>query len=144
MTGMTKQPALSYAITTTVPASFADTLAATRQALADQGFGILTEIDIQATLKAKLDVAVPAQVILGACRPSLAHAALQAEPGIGLLLPCNVVVRGIDEHTTRVQAMDPDIMVTMTNNPTLAPVAADARARLTAAVDSLRPSPPTG
>ena len=84
---------MSYALTTTVRRPFADTLAATRTSLADQGFGILTEIDIQATLKAKLDVDVPPQVILGACRPPLAHAALQVEPSVGLLLPCNVVVR---------------------------------------------------
>jgi uncharacterized protein (DUF302 family) len=126
-----------YAIATTVAGSFGATLSATRKALAEQGFGVLTEIDMQATLKVKLDVDIPAQVILGACRPPLAHAALQAEPAIGLLLPCNVVVRALDENTTRVEAMDPDVMVTMTNNPNLAPVAAEARVRITAALESL-------
>ena len=82
-----------YAITATVLGSFDGVLAATRQALADQGFGVLTEIDMRATMKAKLDVDIAPQVILGACRPPLANAALQAEPSIRLLLPCNVVVR---------------------------------------------------
>ena len=128
---------MSYAITTTVLAPFDKTLAATRQALSEQGFGVLTEIDIQATLKAKLDVDTAPQVILGACRPPLAYAALQAEPSIGLLLPCNVVVRAIDEQRTLVEAMDPGAMVTMTGNPELAPVAEDARTRLSAALESL-------
>src|SRR5450759_4050164 len=93
---------MSYALTTTVRSPFADTLAATRASLVDQGFGILTEIDIQVTLKAKLDVDIQPQVILGACRPPLAHAALQVEPSVGLLLPCNVVVRTLDDETTAV------------------------------------------
>src|SRR5665811_880584 len=100
---------VSYALTTTVHRSFADTLDATRASLSDQGFGILTEIDIRATLKAKLDVDVPAQVILGACRPPLAYAALQVEPSVGLLLPCNIVVRSLDEATTIVETIDPNI-----------------------------------
>ncbi len=132
--------AQNYALTVTVPRPFSETLSATRQALAEQGFGVLTEIDIQATLKAKLDVDTAAQVILGACRPPLAYAALQAEPSIGLLLPCNVVVRTLDERHTRVDAMDPDVMVTLTGNPGLAAVAADARTRLSAALAALQPS----
>jgi len=131
---------MSYAITTSVHRPFTESLSATRQALSEQGFGILAEIDMQATLKAKLDVDIPPQVILGACRPLLAHAALQAEPSIGLLLPCNVVVRALGEHLTKVEAMDPDVMVSMTNNPNLAPVAADARTRLRAALESLSPA----
>lgn len=79
---------MSYALTTTIHRPFGHTLAATRASLVDQGFGILTEIDIRAALKAKLDVDIPPQVILGACRPPLAHAALQVEPSVGLLLPC--------------------------------------------------------
>lgn len=132
--------AQQYAITMTVPRSFTETLSATRQALAEKGFGILTEIDMQGTLKAKLDVGIAAQVILGACRPALAYAALQAESSIGLLLPCNVVVRSLDEGHTRVEALDPDLMVTLTGNPGLAAVAADARTRLLAALDSLQHS----
>jgi len=104
---------------------------------------VLTEIDMQATLKAKLGVDIAPQVILGACRPPLAHAALQVEPSIGLLLPCNVVVRAIDGDRTRVETIDPDIMVSVAGNPDLQPVATEARTRLTAALHSLQPSPPT-
>ncbi len=128
---------MSYAISTTLDRPFAATLDATRSALADQGFGVLTEIDLAATLKAKIDAQIPAQVILGACRPPLAYAAVQAEPSIGLLLPCNVVVRAVDENTTRVEAIDPTVMVTMTGNDALVDVAADAHARLSAALAAL-------
>lgn len=128
---------MRYGLSTTVVRDFAETLDATREALAEQGFGVLTEIDVAATLKEKIDVDVPAQVILGACRPPLAHAALQAEPSIGLLLPCNVVVRDIGEGTTSVEAIDPEIMEKLTENDQLADVSADARQRLQAALDSL-------
>ena len=128
---------MSYALTTTVHRPFAETLVATRVSLTDQGFGVLTEIDIQATLKAKLDVDVPAQVILGACRPPLAHAALQAEPSVGLLLPCNVVVRSLDDDTTIVEALDPKIMVSLTQNDALSSVADEAGRRLSAALETL-------
>ena len=131
---------MSYALTTTVRRSFVDTLAATRVSLADQGFGILTEIDIQATLKSKLDVDVPPQIILGACRPPLAHAALQAEPSLGLLLPCNVVVRFLDDDTTVVEALDPQVMVKLTQNEALSSVAEEAGQRLAAALDTLTPA----
>jgi len=132
---------MSYALTTTVRHPFADTLTATRASLADQGFGILTEIDIQATLKAKLDVDVPPQVILGACRPPLAHAALQAEPSVGLLLPCNVVVRALDDDVTIVEALDPKVMVSLTQNDALSSVADDAGQRLAAALETLTHAP---
>jgi uncharacterized protein (DUF302 family) len=128
---------VSYALTTTVRRPFAETLEAARASLADQGFGILTEIDIQATLKAKLGVDVPPQVILGACRPPLAHAALQVEPSIGLLLPCNIVVRTLDDDTTVVEALDPKVMVSLTQNDALASVANEAGQRLAAALDAL-------
>jgi uncharacterized protein (DUF302 family) len=97
---------------------------------------VLTEIDIKATLKKKLDVDVPAQVILGACRPPLAHAALQAEPSIGLLLPCNVVVRETEDGTV-VEAVDPQTMVAMTDNGDLQTVADEAKERLEKALASL-------
>ena len=128
---------MSYALTTTVRRSFVDTLDATRASLTDQGFGVLTEIDIQATLKAKLDVDVPAQVILGACRPPLAHAALQVEPSVGLLLPCNVVVRYLDDERTVVEALDPKVMVSLTGNDALSSIADEADRRLAAALDTL-------
>ncbi len=135
---------MGYALSTTTAHGFDDTLQQTRDALAEQGFGVLTEIDVQATLKTKLDVDTPPQVILGACRPPLAHAALQAEPSIGLLLPCNVVVRALDDAHTLVEAMDPAVMVTLTGNTTLEPVAAEARARLRAALDALTATPVKG
>ena len=131
---------MSYVLSTTLEQGFEQTLDATRTALADQGFGILTEIDVKATLKAKLDIDVPSHIILGACRPPLAHAALQVEPSVGVLLPCNVVVRTLDEHHTVVEAMDPKTMVDLTANDALADVAAEAGTRLSAALTSLSPS----
>lgn len=131
---------MSYTLNTTVRRSFSETLDATRVSLTDQGFGVLTEIDIQATLKAKLDVDIPAQVILGACRPPLAYAALQAEPSVGALLPCNVVVRYLDDETTVVEALDPKVMVTLTHNDALSLVADEAGRRLAAALDTLAPA----
>ena len=128
---------MGYALSATVDRPYETVLAQVRTALADQGFGILTEIDLKATMKAKLDAELAPQVILGACRPSLALAALQAEPSIGLLLPCNVVVRSTDDQATVVEALDPHIMVALTANPDLGPVADDASSRLTAALDSL-------
>ena len=128
---------MSYAIRTTIEQPYDAVVAQVRAALADQGFGVLTEIDIKATMKAKLDADVAPQVILGACRPPLALAALQAEPSIGLLLPCNVVVRALDESTTAVEAVDPQLMVSMTDNAELQGVADDATDRLRAALDSL-------
>ena len=128
---------MSYALTVTVDQPFENALEAARAALSEQGFGILTEIDLAATLKAKLDEDIAPQVILGACRPPLAYAAIQAEPSIGLLLPCNVVVRSLEDGKTLVEAMDPAVMVTLTGNQSLADVAADARARLSTALTSL-------
>jgi uncharacterized protein (DUF302 family) len=128
---------MSYALSTTVVRDFTETLDATRAALAEQGFGVLTEIDLSATLKEKIGVDVPPQVILGACRPPLAYAAVQAEPSIGLLLPCNVVVRDTGDGTTVVEAVDPSVMETLTRNDKLAEVSAEARERLQAALDSL-------
>src|SRR5215217_2253012 len=101
----------TYTLSATVDGPYAEVLEATRAALADQGFGILTEIDLAATMKVKLDVDLPPQVILGACRPPLAHAAIQVDPSIAAVLPCNVVVRSLDPMTTVVEAFDPDAML---------------------------------
>ena len=131
---------MSYGITTTVDQPFAPTLVAVKDALKAQGFGILTEIDMAATMKAKLDVDIAPQVILGACNPPLAHRALQVEDQIGLLLPCNVVVRSLPDGRTEVAAIDPQVMVTMTGNTALAAVADDAAALLGAALRSLMPT----
>lgn len=126
-----------YAITVTRTAGFADTVEATRAALAEQGFGVLTEIDIAATMKAKLDLELAPHLILGACNPLLASQALAAEPTVGVLLPCNVVVRALDAEHTVVEAMDPAIMSQLSDNPTLADVAGQARALLTDALRTL-------
>ncbi|GAB2753891.1 DUF302 domain-containing protein [Terrabacter koreensis] len=131
---------MDYTLTTTVEADFDVTLAETRARLAEVGFGVLTEIDLASTLKAKLGVDIAPQGILGACRPPLAHAALKAEPSIGVLLPCNVVVRSIGEGHTLVEAMDPATMVELTGNDRLADIAADAHDRLTQALQALTAS----
>ncbi len=128
---------MSYDLTVRTAQPFEATATAVRDALAAQGFGILTEIDMAGTLKAKLDVDVPAQVILGACNPPLAYRALQAEESIGLLLPCNVVVRDAGEGQTIVQAMDPQVMVGVTENDALRTVADAAAARLRSALEAL-------
>ena len=120
---------MSYGTAVTVDAPFQDTLARVRRELAEEGFGVLTEIDVTATMKAKLDEDVEDYVILGACNPPLAHQALTADRSIGLLLPCNVVVRTTADGTT-VEALDPQIMVQLTDNPALKAVADDAAARL--------------
>lgn len=123
-----------YTITATLNQPYDDAVEAVKSALTDQGFGILTEIDLKATLKAKLDVDVVPQVILGACRPALAHQAMTAEPAIAAVLPCNVVVRALDEDSTVVEAFDPDAMMGLADNPALHAVAADAKQRITAAL----------
>jgi uncharacterized protein (DUF302 family) len=126
-----------YALTATLEAGFADTVEATRAALAGQGFGVLTEIDIAATMKAKLDLDLPPHLILGACNPVLASKALAAEPSVGVLLPCNVVVRTIDQTHTLVEAMNPAIMSQLSDNPDVADVAAQALSLITAALATL-------
>jgi len=105
---------------------FDDVLAATKKALADQGFGVLTEIDMQHTLRSKIGKEIDRYVILGACNPRLAGAALDVEPQVGALLPCNVVVHEV-EGTVHVDALDPGLMVSMTGQDELAPIAAEAR-----------------
>ena len=111
-----------------------EALERTRAALAEEGFGILTEIDVAATLKAKLDVEVPPQVILGACNAPLARQGLAIEPDLGLLLPCNVVVRTGEDGRVLVSALNPELMVTVPGRPELQPIAADAKARLQSAL----------
>ena len=131
---------MTYTLSTTVAMSYDAAVAATRAALADQGFGILTEIDLAATMKAKLDVDLPPQVILGACRPPLAYEAIQVDPSIAAVLPCNVVVRALDDVTTLVEAFDPDAMMGLAGAGALDTIAADAKQRLTAALAALTTS----
>ncbi len=123
-----------YALTGETMLPFPDTVARARQELKAEGFGVLCEIDVQATLKAKLDVDGEPYLILGACNPPLAHRALEAEPDLGVLLPCNVVVyeRG---GTTHVSAIDAERMLSIVENDDLLPVAADVRDRLARVVD---------
>ncbi|MEU7312914.1 DUF302 domain-containing protein [Streptomyces sp. NPDC007083] len=127
---------MPYDRTVTLDTDFATAVAAVRAALAEEGFGILSEIDVRATLKAKLDHDTEDYLILGACNPPLARQALEADRSIGLLLPCNVVVRR-DGDRTVVQALDPGTMVTLTGLPALQPVASEATRRLDAALAAL-------
>ena len=128
---------MDYGISTTLDMTVTEALDAVREALADQGFGILTQIDMAATLHAKLGVDIPAQVILGACNPPSAYRALGVEESIGLLLPCNVVVRAGGDGRTVVEALDPQMMVEVTGNEALRPVAEEVGSRLRSALDSL-------
>ena len=112
-------------------------LTSTREALAAQGFGIISEIDLAATLKAKLDVDLPPTVILGACRPQLAYEAMQKDPAIATLLPCNVSVRSTPSGTTVIEAVDPSAMMGLADGGGFDAVAADARLRLVAALAAL-------
>jgi uncharacterized protein (DUF302 family) len=107
-----------------------------REALAEQGFGVLTEIDVRATMQAKLGEEMEDYVILGACNPQLAHRALGVDRSIGVLLPCNVVVRSADGGST-VEVLDPQVMVSVPGRDELAPVAEEAGRRLSAAMAAL-------
>lgn len=131
-------PARSYGFGTTVASPYDETVERTRSALKEQGFGILTEIDVQRTMKEKLDAEFRPYVILGACNPPLAHKALSADLGVGLLLPCNVVVYDNQDGTSRVEAMDPEAALGIVgDDPRIAAVAREARTLLRKAVDSL-------
>ena len=129
---------MSYGTSITVRAPFADTVARVRAALAGQGFGVLTEIDVTATLRAKLGEQMEDYMILGACNPPFAHQALGIDRSIGMLLPCNVVVRAAAKGTI-VEALDPQVMVTLTGRPELKPVADEVSRRLAAALAELTP-----
>jgi uncharacterized protein (DUF302 family) len=130
---------MGIALTTALHTSFDDAVRRPREALAEQGFGVLTEIDFKATLKAKLNEDMEDYLILGACNPPLAHRAVNVDRQIGLLLPCNVVVR-VDpevEGTVLVEAMDPQVLVDVTGEAELRPVADEVATKLQAAIDSL-------
>ncbi|GAA3342270.1 DUF302 domain-containing protein [Amorphoplanes nipponensis] len=128
---------MTYAITARVAGSFGETVERVRAALQEQGFGVLTEIDVRATLHDKLGEQMEDYLILGACNPALAHRALGIDREIGLLLPCNVVVRGEGPGAVLVQAVDPQTMVQLSGRPALKEVADDATARLRAALATL-------
>jgi uncharacterized protein (DUF302 family) len=127
---------MEISLKTHVSAPFDDVVARTRAALAEQGFGVLTEIDVQATMKAKLDEDMDPFLILGACNPPLAHRAITAQATIGVLLPCNVVVRQ-DGADVLVEAIDPVGMMSVAGDEALDAVAGEAADRLGKALDSL-------
>ena len=127
----------TYSIRTTVKGSYEETIPRVTDALKQEGFGILTQIDVKDTLKKKLDVDFPKYIILGACNPPLAHQALSAETEIGLLLPCNVIVYEGKDGRTVVAAQDPDAALGIVGNPAIAPIAKDARERLVRVIKSL-------
>jgi len=124
----------SYTLSARTDLAFADAVARVRQELTAEGFGVLCEIDVQATLKNKLDVDREPYLILGACNPPLAHAALEAEPELGVLLPCNVVVYQ-HEVQTHIAAVNAEQMLSIVGNDQLAETAGEVRRRLTAVVE---------
>ena len=119
-----------YGFGRTVDIPFADAVTRVTQALQEEGFGILTEIDVAATMKKKLNQDMPPYRILGACNPQLAHRAIEAEPSIGLLLPCNVVVRQDDAGRVRVEFMDPNAVLELVGKPEINQIAQEVRQRL--------------
>jgi uncharacterized protein (DUF302 family) len=127
-----------YGFGTTVALDYDRAVERTKEELAKEGFGVLSEIDVAATLKKKLDVDFRPYVILGACNPSLAHRALTAERDLGLLLPCNVIVYAGDRPgESVVAAMDPDQALALTGNDDIRPIAEDVRKRLTRVLQGL-------
>ena len=134
-----KGSAKGFALSTRLHTSFEDAVTRTREALAAQGFGVLTEINMQATLKAKLGEDMEPYLILGACNPPLAHRAVGIDRQIGLLLPCNVVVRADpdDSSSVHVEAMDPQVLVDVSADDRLRPIADEVTAKLQAAIDAL-------
>ena len=127
----------AYSIIRTIRLPYDAAVAAVRSALTDQGIGIVTEFDIRASFAKNLGVEVPPQIILGACQTALAYQALQVDPSIATLIPVNVVVRTVDEHTTDVEAFDPATIAGLTGGDVVRRLAADARTRVVAALESL-------
>ena len=127
---------MTYERTASIALPYAQAVERVRAALAEQGFGVLTEIDVQATLRDKRGIEMEPYVILGACNPDLAHRALEVDRGIGTLLPCNVVVAAQGERS-QVRIFDPLLMAQVTGHDDIAPIAAEAEQRLSAALASL-------
>ena len=119
-----------YGFGRTVSMSFADAVERVTEALQGEGFGVLADMDVAATLKKKLNQEMPPYRILGACNPPLAHRALEAEPSIGLLLPCNVVVRQDGSGLVHVEFMDPSAVLGLVENPGIVQVAGEVRNKL--------------
>ncbi len=128
---------MSYAMSVTLDRPFDDVVTDVRDALAGQGFGVVSEIDMQATLRTKLGVEIDRQLILGACNPGYAHRSLQVDPSIGLLLPCNVVIRSTDAGTV-VEMINPQMLVQVTENPDMQQIAHEVTEKLGSAMGTLR------
>lgn len=129
---------MDYRMSTTIALPFDQAVERTKAALAKEGFGILSEIDVRATLQKKLDVEFRPYVILGACNPPMARQALSAERDIGVLLPCNVVVYAAEtEGESVVTAIDPEVSLSRVGNEALRPLATDVKTRLRRALDAL-------
>jgi uncharacterized protein (DUF302 family) len=128
---------VGYAISKKLPGSFDEAIAGVTERLAEEGFGILTEIDVKATLKKKLDADFRQYRILGACNPPFAYRALQAESNIGLMLPCNVVVQELESGEIEVSAIDPAAAMQAVGNPALEEIAGEVRDRLARVIDGL-------
>jgi len=124
-----------YAMARTTRLTFGDADRRIRETLQEEGFGVLTEIDVRATLQKKLGVEITPYVILGACNPTLALQAISAEPDVGLLLPCNVVVRELPEGGTMIEALDPTVQLEIASNERLRALSLQVRDRLQRAVD---------
>ena len=127
---------MPYAMSITLDVPYAEAVLRVKAALQEQGFGTLTEIDVRATLKENLGADMEPYLIIGACNPALAHRALDIDRQIGLLLPCNVVVREEGEHVA-VQALDADVIARLAERPELQPIADEARRRIQAALETL-------
>lgn len=127
----------AYTLSAAIDVPYEDAVTRVRSLLADAGFGVLTEIDLAATFQAKLGIEVPPQLILGACRPQLAYRALEADPRIATMLPCNVVITHDTDTRTQVEVLDPAVMTSFSGGPELAAVAAEARERLSAMLIAL-------
>ncbi|CAB3684288.1 DUF302 domain-containing protein [Trinickia soli] len=127
----------SYGFGKTVTCSFDEATERVKRALADEGFGILSDIDVAETLKKKLGETMPAYRIFGACNPALAHRALQAEPEIGLLLPCNIVTREDAAGVVHIDVIEPTVMFELVENPDLAKLATEVSERLKRALNAI-------
>ena len=125
---------MSYYFARTIEASFEDAVSRTREALKAEGFGVITEIDVQKTLKSKIDVDFRPYLILGACNPAMAYEALQVEDKVGTMLPCNVVVQQLAKGRVEVAAIDPVASMQAIGNPALTEKAAEVAAKLQSAL----------